>query len=739
MSETGELTAQFQAPLKKYLGDKTAKVLESGLALRTVEDLIRHYPRRYAERGELTSLDGLLDGELVTLVGEISKVTNRQWKTRKGSMLEVIVSDGQSNVTMTFFNQAWREREIRIGRRALFAGKVSTYKGKRQLSHPDYQFLDASNSDSAESKAREYASALVPVYPATAKLPSWKIGQCIDTVLAVLGEVPDVIPVKVRKGLGFPSAASAIRGVHQPETRAEAAKAREALAFEEAFTLQVLLGKRRAQLRSLVSQPRALRGGGLLEEFDARLPFDLTKGQREVSAEIETDLCRSHPMHRLLQGEVGSGKTVVALRAMLAVIDAGGQCALLAPTEVLAQQHFRSISLMLGDLAMKNMLGGAAHSTKVVLLTGSMNTATRRSTLLDIASGEAGVVIGTHALLSENVSFAELGLVVVDEQHRFGVEQRDALRAKGEQPHLLVMTATPIPRTVAMTVFGDLDVSILAELPKGRSPITTHVVSQIEKPAFVERAWQRVVEEVGKGFQAYVVVPRIGDEGASSESSNEELAEPAEGEESENKRRPIALLEIAPQLMQGPLSVVRVGILHGRLASEEKDRVMSDFARGDLDVLIATTVIEVGVDVSNATTMIVLDAERFGVSQLHQLRGRVGRGSAPGLCILISDAEEGTPSRERLDAVAATLDGFELSRIDLEQRREGDVLGASQSGNRSHLRLLRVLRDESLIESARAAAISLLEEDPELSNESDLVAALSVLETEEHVSFMEKG
>ena len=714
--------------LKSVIGDKTAKALDTGLGLKTVEDLLRHYPRRYAERGELTALNSLNDGDLVTIVGEISKVTNRQWKTRKGSMLEVVVSDGASMVAMTFFNQAWREREIRVGRRALFSGKVSTYKGKRQLAHPEYQFLDASDSDSAETKAREYSRALVPVYPATSKMPSWKIAQCIETVLDVIDEIPEVIPEHIRTEFQFPTAADAMKMVHQPEDIAQAKSAREALAFEEAFTLQVLLANRRKNLREMQSRPRLVIGDGLLSEFDSRLPFDLTKGQREVSAEIETDLSRTYPMHRLLQGEVGSGKTVVALRAMLAVIDAGGQCALLAPTEVLAQQHFRSITNMLGDLALKGMIGGDDRATKVVLLTGSMGSAAKREALLDMASGVAGIVIGTHALLSDRVSFADLGLVVVDEQHRFGVEQRDALREKGEQPHLLVMTATPIPRTVAMTVFGDLDVSTLRELPGGRSPITTHVVAAAEKPAFLARAWSRVIEEIDKGHQAYIVVPRIG-----AESENELI------DDEESDKQTHSLIELYEELAAGPLKKVRLEMLHGRLPAEDKERVMRLFSEGFIDVLISTTVIEVGVDVPNASLMIIMDADRFGVSQLHQLRGRVGRGAVPGLCLLVTNTESGSPSMQRLEAVASTLDGFELSRIDLEQRREGDVLGRAQSGGRSHLRILRVVRDEDLIERARDAAISLLRSDPKLERYPVLLQAISALATEEHAKFMEKS
>ncbi len=454
---------------------------------------------------------------------------------------------------------------------------------------------------------------------------------------------------------------------------------------------------------------------------------------------IAADLARTHPMHRLLQGEVGSGKTLVALRAMLTVVDSGGQAVLLAPTEVLAQQHHRSVTALLGPLAERGLLGGSDAGTGVALLTGSASSARRRQAMLDIASGQAGIVIGTHALLEQKVQFFDLGLVVVDEQHRFGVEQRAALAAKARddnRPHVLVMTATPIPRTVAMTVFGDLEVSTLTELPEGRLPVVTHVVPA-EKPRFLDRAWTRILDEVSAGRQAYVVCPRIGgDDKASTDDVGTDDAT--------DRRPPIAVLDVAPILAEGPLAAARVGILHGRLSPEEKDDVMRRFAAGPtasdgIDVLVATTVVEVGVDVPNATVMVVMDADRFGVSQLHQLRGRVGRGDHAGLCLLVTDIPPGTPARERLDAVAGTLDGFELSRLDLEQRREGDVLGASQSGSRSSLRMLSVLRDEDVITAARAEATALVAEDPDLATVPALGRAVVALLDEERADYLEKS
>ncbi|HEX7745757.1 MAG TPA: ATP-dependent DNA helicase RecG, partial [Micromonosporaceae bacterium] len=473
------------------------------------------------------------------------------------------------------------------------------------------------------------------------------------------------------------------------------------------------------------------RSDGLLDAFDAGLPYELTKGQRGVGEEIATDLDTAHPMHRLLQGEVGSGKTVCAVRGMLQVVDAGGQAALLAPTEVLAAQHYRGILDLLGPLGRAGELDGDPHGTRVELVTGSLGSAARRRALEQVATGQAGIVVGTHALLYEGVDFADLGLVVVDEQHRFGVEQRDALRAKAEQPpHVLVMTATPIPRTVAMTVYGDLEVSTLTQLPRGRSPIASHVVPAAEKPAYLDRAWRRLREEVAAGHQAYVVCPRIGDGPAAEEEAAADEAD---------RRPPMAVTEVAPLLAEGPLHGLRIGVLHGRLPADEKDAVMRRFAAGDLDVLVATTVIEVGVDVPNATVMVVLDADRFGVSQLHQLRGRVGRGTAPGLCLLVSEAVDGTPARERLDAVASTTDGFRLAELDLEQRREGDVLGAAQSGRRSHLRLLSLRRDSELIREARAEAIALIDDDPELARHPALAASVAQLVDEQRAEYLEKG
>jgi ATP-dependent DNA helicase RecG len=525
--------------------------------------------------------------------------------------------------------------------------------------------------------------------------------------------------------------------MHRPADRDEWYAARRRLKWDEALGVQLALAQRRAASAADPATARPPRGDGILAAFDAVLPFTLTDGQREIGEVLAGELSRPHPMHRLLQGEVGSGKTVVALRAMLQVVDAGGQAALLAPTEVLAVQHARSIEALLGPLAQAGRLGGDDGATRVALLTGSLPAAARKTALLDAAVGTAGIVVGTHALIQDQVSFAELGLVVVDEQHRFGVEQRDALRGKAERPpHLLVMTATPIPRTVAMTVFGDLDTSTLTELPLGRSPISTTVVPATEKPGWLDRTWQRIREEVAAGRQAYVVCPRIGADLAEYEA---ELADIPIPDDMPSRRPPLAVSDVFAMLSEGPLAGLRLAPLHGRLTPDDKDRTMSDFAAGRVDVLVATTVIEVGVDVANATVMAVLDAERFGISQLHQLRGRIGRGQAPGICLLVTEAPEGTTSRERLDAVAATTDGFALAHLDVEQRREGDVLGAAQSGTRSQLRLLSLLRDEELITDARAEASAIVAADPDLSAHPLLAAQVAALVADEQADYLEKA
>jgi len=722
--------ADLESKLSSVIGDRTAKVLTDTFDIKTVGDLMRHYPRRYLVRGELSDISELVEGDEVTILAEVLSSTNRPLRGRKGSIFEVVVTDGTDKLSLTFFNQAWREKELKAGRQGLFAGKVGLFNGKKQLAHPDYEMIPDGND--VDAAASSFAGKYLPVYPASAKMPSWKISKCVEMAIDSLDEVEDFLPEHIRSSFGYPTLHQGLVQLHRPADLDSAESARERLTFDEAFLLQSLLVLRRHELRKLNTASRKAKKGGILDSFDASLPFQLTGGQKAVCAEIEADLAQDHPMHRLLQGEVGSGKTIVALRAMLAVVDSGGQAALLAPTEVLAAQHLRTIEKLLGPLAQGGTLGSEEGATQVTLITGSQNAAARKAALALAASGDAGIVIGTHALLGEKVEFKDLGLIVVDEQHRFGVEQRDALKEKAQKPpHLLVMTATPIPRTVAMTVFGDLDVSTLRELPLGRQPITTHVIPVMEKPSYLDRAWARIREEVGQGHQAYVVAPRI----AAGSDENADI-DFLFGTESSDIA---SVEELAPRLHGSDLAGLRVAMLHGRLGTEEKESTMKAFAAGEIDVLVSTTVIEVGVDVANATIMVIMDADRFGVSQLHQLRGRVGRGTSPGLCLLVTNAIAETPARERLEAVAGTVDGFELSRIDLEQRREGDVLGASQSGTQSHLRLLRVLRDEELIEKARTAAQDLIATSLDLTSYPALKKELNAMAHNMAVDYLDKG
>ena len=741
----------LREPLTRALGPRTAKLLENAFGMATVGDLLRHYPRRYYSRGELTDLSSLREGDHVTVLARVAHVSvhpmpNRNFRARG----EVIITDDRAKLMLTFFFRTTRaeygfSKNLVTGMVGMFAGTVSSFRGRLQLVHPEYELLPGAppNADLTPELAAEFAAELIPVYPASAKASSWLIARSVKTVLDPLDAGEDPLPADLRERYGLYGRAEAIRAIHRPLDWADRKRAVERLKWDEAFMLQAALAQRRMAAAALPAMPRPHVPDGIADEFDARLPFTLTAGQVAVGETIANDLACAYPMHRLLQGEVGSGKTVIAIRAMLQVVDAGGQAALLAPTEVLAQQHYRSVTDMLGPLAQRGQLGGADHATGVALLTGSVSAGARRSALSDVFTGDAGIVIGTHALLEEQVQFDDLGLVVIDEQHRFGVEQRDALRAKAadNRPHVLVMTATPIPRTVAMTVYGDLETSTLTELPAGRSAIATHVVPAADKPHFLERAWARVKEEVSRGQQAYVVCPRIGDgpeadDGDYPDEDDFAAMEPTTVDLSHGvprsitnvgRRQPLSVLDVAATLDAGPLAGLRLGILHGRLHPEEKDRVMRAFSAGEIDVLVATTVIEVGVDVPNATVMVIMDAERFGVSQLHQLRGRVGRGTAPGLCLLVSEAPPDTPARERLDAVAATLDGFQLSRLDLEQRREGDVLGAAQAGRRSSLRLLQLLKDEDLIGQARTEATEVVSADPDLARHPALREAITEL------------
>jgi len=708
------VTSPLDDRLSNVLGGRTASAFQKNLGLETVGDLLSHYPRRYAKRGELTALADLELDTNVTIVAKVLSASERSMKAKRGSIFEATITDGEGILTLTFFNQGWRSKELVPGVTGMFAGKVGAYKGLRQLAHPDYELFapDDERADLANSPdADKWVRQPIPIYPATASVSSWQIAAAVKVVLDVLPILDDPVPASVRAENHLLDFDRAIHLVHQPDKDSDWKSARGALRFQEAFVLQAALLQQRAQLRQTPTAKRL--PGKYAAEFDAGMPFTLTNDQKVVGEEIFMDLARESPMNRLIQGEVGSGKTLVALRAMLAVADSGGQSVLLAPTEVLASQHLRSIVSTLGpDLAAR---------LRPTLLTGQLSTAERKKALLAAVSGSSSIVVGTHALLSDNVGFYDLGLVVVDEQHRFGVEQRETLRQKGTTPpHVLVLTATPIPRTVAMTVFGDLDISTIVELPAGRTPIESFVVPLAEKPGWVSRVWERISEELAKGRQAFVVCPAIDAESEGGLGAN--------------------VIDVSESIKANPvLAGRRIATLHGRMGSEAKDAIMRAFSAGEIDVLVATTVIEVGVDVPNASVMVVLDADRFGVSQLHQLRGRVGRGRVPGLCLFVTRAEESSVARERVDAVASTLDGFELAQKDLELRQEGDVLGSVQSGGRSSLRLLRVAKDGELISDARVLAAGVLEQDPALAQHPALAQALSRRLDESEAAFLAKN
>ncbi|MBO0812983.1 MAG: ATP-dependent DNA helicase RecG [Microlunatus sp.] len=704
------------------VGEKTAKHFEK-LRISTVGDLLQHVPRRYISGTELSDLRTLKEGEEVAVLAEVAGT--RQHLNGQRSRLEARITDGSGYLTLAFFGKpqliAYWQKQLSQGSRGIFAGKVGRFRDTLQLAHPEFVMLDEYGRFAGGRKdnvvlAEVTRTELIGLYPATSKLRTWTIAESANLALDYLDGVDDPLPRQVRDRAGVLELLAAYRAVHQPQSRADAAKGLARLKFDEAFAIGLTMAHRRALARQHPSVPRPRRAGGILDAFDARLPYPLTAGQQEVSEQLFADLAADHPMQRLLQGEVGSGKTVVSIRAMLAVVDAGGQAAFLAPTEVLATQHFQTITRMLGDLAAGGTLDAADQSTQVTLLTGSMPAARKREALLAAAGGGAGIVIGTHALLSDQVRFADLGLVVVDEQHRFGVEQRAVLSSKAEtQPHVLVMTATPIPRTVAMTSFGDLETSVLREVPAGRADVQSVVVDTVNSPAWVDRAWQRIVEEVADGRQAYVVCSRIaaGDKDDTWEDGR--LAGDEELEEDQQPQRPaIAVEDLYAELSSGPLAGLRVAMLHGRMSSEDKEDTMRRYAAGELDVLVATTVIEVGVDVPNASMMVICDADRFGISQLHQLRGRIGRGRHPGVCLLLSSSPADSVAAQRLAAVAATRDGFELAEEDLRLRREGDVLGSAQAGRRSSLRLLSVFRDRDLIAQAREIADDCIGRDPDL-------------------------
>jgi len=699
------------------IGEKAAGPLEQHFNIRTVNDLLRHYPRKYSTGTTVLGEDSEPpeEGEHITFVDTITKAELR-WTNRKPKReyLVITLGDRRPKVTATFFNAKYIKKGLTTGIRVMLSGEVGYFRGTMQLTHPAFLILNSGKGSRSLAKIAEtsrtsdgelelsgFERDFFPIYPASAKVQSWDIYACVRQVLDVLDPIPEMLPAHFVREHNLISEDRALRDIHMAESATDRERAQQRLTYDEALGLQwALAARRNSQLGA--SGPEAPRmDGGLLAAFMERLPFELTAGQREVLETLSAELATTRPMNRMLQGEVGSGKTIVSVLAMLQMVDAGYQCALLAPTEVLAAQHARSVRDVLGPLAMAGQLGGVENATRVALLTGSMSAPQKKRVREEVASGEAGIVIGTHALLQDAVDFQNLGMVVVDEQHRFGVEQRDRLRAKapeGLTPHLLVMTATPIPRTVALTVYGDLETSTLRELPRGRQPIATNAIFISEKRSWLDRAWARITEEVHAGRQAYVVASRIDE---SDKADGKDAGPPA-----------TTVVELLEHLRHGPLSGLRLGLMHGRLPADEKDAVMAAFRAGEVDVLVCTTVIEVGVDVPNATVMFVMDADRFGISQLHQLRGRIGRGEHASLCLLATRLPEGSKAGERLKAVAGTLDGFELADLDLKERREGDVLGYSQSGRPITLRFLSLFDHREIIETARDFCQARYQNDP---------------------------
>ncbi|MGW5523255.1 ATP-dependent DNA helicase RecG [Gordonia sp. NPDC003950] len=745
-------------PLDGIFGPTTLAGLES-IGVTTVGALVRYAPRRWVRRGQVSQAQDIEAGEWLSIVGEVVSSATKRMTTRRGSFLKVVVKDDRQVYEATFFNAAAIGRIMVPGTRVMLAGTVKFFRGQPQLTHPQWLLLPADDDPDgkvrgsamltelwdferdrlgddggAPNPATIFERPIMPMYPATSKIQSWEIWTAVRQVLDMLGPLPEALDESERRRRDLMTTDEAIRTVHLPDRMSEVDAAQDRLKFDEALAIQLVLAQRRLVGRDAAAPACPHVDGGLEDRLRQRLPFTLTRGQVTVSEDIDVDIARTEPMNRLLQGEVGSGKTLVALLAMLRVIDSGHQCVLMAPTEVLAGQHFRSITAMLGDLGYGERIDAAEGATAVALVTGSMKTKEKRQTLLDVVTGKVGIIIGTHALLEENVTFFDLGLVIVDEQHRFGVEQRDTLRGRGRDgavPHLLVMTATPIPRTVAMTAFGDLDTSVLAELPAGRQPITSTVVPA-DKPAWVARAWERVGEEVAAGRQVYVVCSRIGEDPDAPAAPKKKAAAAPDDDT-------ISVVEQYEELLAGPLGTHRIGLLHGRMASEDKAAVMDAFSRGEIDILVSTTVIEVGVDVPNATTMVIMDAERFGVSQLHQLRGRVGRGGLPGLCLLMTGIHPQSPTMQRLRAVAATNDGFTLAEIDLTHRKEGDVLGSLQSGAKTSLHFLSLLEDGDVLADARALAQQVVAEDLTLRDHHEMAALVGSILVADKIDYLDKS
>jgi ATP-dependent DNA helicase RecG len=689
------------------------------LGVETVLDLITTYPRRYIDRTRQADVSDLVVGDEAAVLATVQSAHSRRARTGR-AMVDVVVKDETGRLKIVFFNQPWRAKQLEQGTEAIFFGKVTEYRGARQMANPVVDVV-------AGVTPGRRTLRILPVYPASAKagLTSWEIGEFVAEALSRAGEFADPLPEQWRSDIDLWDRTEAFRAIHGPESLDVIEPARRRLVFDELFRLQLALVLRRrafeVNARALHHDvsPREVTGGvhdTLVARFLAGLPYELTKAQRRALAVIVADMAGPFPMHRLLQGDVGSGKTVVALAALLAAVQSGHQGALMVPTEVLAEQHFSAVRALLGDL--EGPGGMAGGEVRVELLTSRVKGKARTAVLEGLASGGVGIVVGTHALLTEEVVFGSLGAVVIDEQHRFGVEQRATLRAKGTDgdPDLLVMTATPIPRTAAMVIFGDLDLTTLDELPPGRLPVVTEWLPG-DGHHGEDRAWSRVREEVAAGHRAFVVCPLVGDslrvEAKSATEEYERLTAP-----------------------DGELAGLRVGLMHGQMAAAAREEVMDRFRTGDLNVLVATTVIEVGVDVPEATVMVVESADRFGIAQLHQLRGRVGRGGTPSWCYLLG-GEEGN---ERLTAVAASTDGFALAEADLRVRGEGTLLGARQKGQ-SDLRLasLTDAGDMALLAEARLVAESMVGEDPQLAAHTDLADEVRLLLSEDEGEYLFKS
>jgi len=669
----------------KGIGEKRLADLHA-LDVDNVLDLLMYYPRRWVDRTQECRVRDLAPGASALVVVDVLSVDKRTTRNRK-TMVTVRVGDDTGKFTLTFFNQPWRSRQLYAGLTISVWGKPDTYRGALQMTNPIVDLIG------------DRTGRIVPIYPQSGDngVKTWEMAKWVETALHKCAPrgVVDPVPEAVRQKHGLVPRFDAMKTIHLPTSTDEMESARRRLAFDELLRVQTYLVREKKRIEQSARGISHSTRGVFVEQFIENLAFPLTSAQRRVIDEVTADMSRTVPMNRLLQGDVGSGKTVVAVATLLTAVEGGYQGALMAPTEVLAEQHFAGVTRLLGGLVVsdpENLFGD--RPVRVELLTNRVTGEQRRRVVAGLADGSIDIAIGTHALIQKGIEFKSLGAVVVDEQHRFGVEQRARLREMSEiRPDTLVMTATPIPRTAALTIFGDLDVSVLDQMPPGRTPIVTHSVSgEAETGAM----WSAVRDAVGRGDQVYVVCPLI-------EASEKLEAASAEATFAE--------------LRDGELSGLRIGLMHGRMKSAEKDAVMDSLRRADLDVLVATTVIEVGVDVPNATQMVILDADRFGIAQLHQLRGRVGRGQKASTCWLVtrlSDDELIAEMKPRIEALVASTDGFELAEVDLQLRGEGTIMDKRQSGGSDDLKLASLKTDRDLIEAARYVAIDLVGDDTDL-------------------------